>query len=364
MIERLDVIDIAAMRRHPTTGKGAVLVAGNDLPLGIGRGPIGGRIDLHEQPTARIGNKSPPDRPRSKSDLTRLPRGDRPVPLQLGRPVLGPHQHIKRHSDLHDRSSPPPHRTRAISHHTIPVDHKVVQRVGTLLRQSPPVIAERGRMRIDGLSHLGSLLSRQDGAEESHSILSRIKDSLPIRLAPPMPLRSPVRIGLMNLPTQQGPRLPDGQRRHLRDHDGLNLPSRIRLENRTQFRDGLSLQIGDLPTLQQLQSRRISSTQLLRHIEPPRSGAAGQPQGTSHFIARGVPLPQQPSIERLTGCGSIGPRIRVLPNSRQHLDLHPLHPGKMPLEHSQGINPPPRRKPLTGQLDQQPQGLHRRRARP
>lgn len=51
VIERLDVIDIAAMRRHPTTGKGAVLVACNDLPLGISRGPIGGRIDLHEEPT-------------------------------------------------------------------------------------------------------------------------------------------------------------------------------------------------------------------------------------------------------------------------------------------------------------------------
>jgi hypothetical protein len=57
-------------------------------------------------------------------------------------------------------------------------------------------------MGIDGLSHLGGLLSGQDGAEEGHPILSRIKDSLPIRLAPPMPLLSPVRIGLMNLPTQ------------------------------------------------------------------------------------------------------------------------------------------------------------------
>jgi hypothetical protein len=202
MIERLDVIDIAAMRRHPTTGKGAVLVAGDDLPLGIGRGPVGGRIDLHEQPTARIGKEPPPDRPRSKDDLTGLPRGDRPVPLQLGRPVLGPHQNIKGHSDLHNGSSAPARRTAAISGYTIPVDHKVVQRVGTLLRQSPPVIVERGRMCIDGLSHLRSLLSRQDGAEESHPVLSRIKDSLPIRLAPPMPLLSSIRIGLMNLPTQ------------------------------------------------------------------------------------------------------------------------------------------------------------------
>jgi len=59
VVERLDVIDIAAMGRHTTTGEDAVLIAGNYLPFGIGRRPVGGRIlTLFRGPAAQSGRSS------------------------------------------------------------------------------------------------------------------------------------------------------------------------------------------------------------------------------------------------------------------------------------------------------------------
>jgi hypothetical protein len=70
--------------------------------------------------------------------------------------------------------------------------------------------------------------------------------------------------------------------------------------------------------------------QRLRHVEPPLRGYSGQPECTRHVLAHPVAAR---SIE-LVGCGR-----RIGGHRGQDLLLECRHPGCVPLERDQQINP-------------------------
>jgi len=359
MIEGPNVIEVATPRGHPTGGKGTVLIAGDDLPNGIRGRPVGQGINLHQKPTLRLDKKPPPNAPGGKGDLPDLTTGDGPVPPEFPRPVIEPHEHIERHGDMNNDGT-------AVSTRSPPGwagDHQVVQRIGPLLIQRPPVIPVPDGVRLHGLLHHGGALGGQHGPEQGHPILLRIGQQLPLPHALLMPGFSSRRINAMNLPPHSGLSLPRGLLRHLLDEGLLDPPGNVRRQHGTLLGHGPGLLIRDLSISQQPQGDRMPTAQQPSGLQPLSRSGVGQLQGTGDLFHGTVPLTKKDGIH-------IGPHgwshsrplnpsrtIGVSGNHSQQLNLLGLQPGQMPLHHGERINPPTRRKPLTLQVIKSSRGL-------
>ncbi len=358
MVKRPHMIEIAPPGRHPTTGKRTVLIPSNYMPRSLCGRLVGKGIGLHEQPTRRLNKKPPPYGPGSEGNLPNLPGGDGPVPLEFPRPIINAHKHIERHGDVDNGGGP----ATALKHSSPRLDDQVVQRIGPLLIERPPIVPVPDGVRLHDLLHHGGALGGQHGPEQRHPVLLRIGQQLPLPHTLLMPGFGPRGINTMNLPPHGGPSLSRGLLRHPLDERPLDLPSHVHRQHSTLLGHDPGLLIRDLPVGEQPQGCRMPTGQKPSSFQPLGGSGIGQLQSTGHFFNGTVPLTQKNGIHIRTHTHSrtIARQRRpfgVVGNSGQQLNLLGLQPSQMPLHHRKRINPPPRRKPLTLQIIKRGSGL-------